>query len=334
MYMDNRRNFLQRSALAALATGLGLLIPKKSGARGVARKKHNPNSRKGGPVTIATWDNRKATGAAWEVLKNKGYALDAVEQGAWIPEADPNDTSVGYGGFPDRDGHVTLDACIMNEQSDAGSVTFLQHILHPVSVARRVMEKTPHVMLSGEGALQFALSEGFQKQNLLTEEAREAWERWKKDTNYTPPTHDTIGILALDAQDRLCGACTTSGWAFKMHGRIGDSPIIGAGLYVDNEIGAATATGQGELMLKTLSSFIIVELMGQGATPQEACEEAVARIARKFPRQVEAAGIQVGVLALGKDGHHGAFGLRTNYSYAIYQHGENRSYPAEFLLRE
>lgn len=331
--MTNRRNFLSRATLAAMATSLGLLTPRKSEAFGVTRKKHNPNSRKGGPVTIATWDNRVATAAAWEVLQKNGYALDAVEQGAWIPEADPKDTSVGYGGFPDRDGHVTLDACIMNEHSDAGSVTFLQHILHPVSVARRVMEKTPHVMLSGAGALQFALSEGFQKQDLLTPDARAVWEKWKSDNNYTPPTHDTIGILALDKQGRLCGACTTSGWAFKMHGRIGDSPIIGAGLYVDNEVGAATATGQGELMLKTLSSFVIVDLMGRGATPQEACEEAVARIARKFPKQIESGQVQVGVLALDREGHHGAYGLRPNYSYALYQHDMNKSYPADYLLK-
>ncbi|MFM8450785.1 MAG: N(4)-(beta-N-acetylglucosaminyl)-L-asparaginase [Haliscomenobacter sp.] len=331
--MPNRRSFLSRAALATLAASLGILPAKKSEAMGAARKKHNPNSRKGGPVTIATWDNRRATAAAWEVLKNNGYALDAVEQGAWVPEADPKDTSVGYGGFPDRDGNVTLDACIMNEHSDAGSVTFLEHILHPVSVARRVMEKTPHVLLSGEGALQFALSEGFEKQNLLTEEARLAWERWKNDNHYTPFTHDTIGILALDQQGRLCGACTTSGWAFKMRGRVGDSPIIGAGLYVDNEVGAATATGQGELMLKTLSSFTIVELMSRGATPQEACEDAVARIARKFPKQIEGNGVQVGVLALGRDGHHGAFGLRDNYSYALFQDGENKAFKSDYLLK-
>ena len=330
--VNNRRQFLSRSALAALAASLGLWTPGKSNTFAPYRKKHNPNSRKGGPVAIATWDNRKATEAAWNVLSKNGYALDAAEQGAWIPEADPNDTSVGYGGFPDRDGFVTLDACVMDEHSNAGSVTFLEHILHPVSVARKVMEKTPHVMLSGEGALQFALAEGFQKQNLLTENARQAWEKWKKDNGYTPPTHDTIGILALDQQNRICGACTTSGWGFKMRGRIGDSPIIGAGLYVDNEVGAATATGQGELMLKTLSSFMIVELMRRGATPQEACEEAVARIAKKFPGQVENGSVQVGVLALAMDGHHGAYGLRKGYSYALYQHGENKHFPANHLV--
>jgi len=326
----NRRKFLTRASLSTLAASLGIWNEGKAAPR---KKRHNPNSRAGGPVVIATWDNRKATAAAWEILKNEGYALDAVEQGAWVPEADPADTSVGFGGFPDRDGNVTVDACIMDEKSNAGSVTFLQHILHPVSVARRVMEKTPHVMLSGAGALKFALEEGFEQQNLLTDAAREAWEKWKKDNNYFPNTHDTIGILALDMRGRLCGACSTSGWAFKIQGRIGDSPIIGAGLYVDAEVGAATATGHGELMLKTLSSFLIVEEMRRGATPQEACETAVQRIAKKFPEQVERLNAQAGLLALSVDGHHGAYGLRPNYSYAIYQHGENQVFPAEFLLR-
>ena len=168
--MSTRRTFLSRSALAALAASLGLTSCKTTGAAtGSLGKRHNPNSRTGGPITIATWDNRRATADSWDVLSKGGRALDAVERGAWVPEADPNDTSVGYGGFPDRDGIVTLDACIMDEKGNAGSVTFLQNILHPVSVARRVMEKTPHVLLSGEGALQFALSEGFQKQNLLTD---------------------------------------------------------------------------------------------------------------------------------------------------------------------
>ncbi len=326
----DRRKFLTRASLSTLAASLGLWNEGKASPR---RKRHNPNSRTGGPITIATWDNRKATTAAWEILKNGGYALDAVEQGAWVPEADPADTSVGFGGYPDRDGNVSVDACIMDEKSNAGSVTFLQHILHPVSVARRVMEKTPHVMLSGSGALKFAMEEGFEKQDLLTDASREAWEKWKKDNNYVPNTHDTIGILALDTRSRLCGACSTSGWAFKMHGRVGDSPIIGAGLYVDGEVGAATATGHGELMLKTLSAFLIVEEMRRGATPQEACETAIQRIAKKFPEQVERLNAQSGLLALSLDGHHGAYGLRSNFSYAIYQHGENKVFPAEFLLK-
>lgn len=326
----NRRKFLTRASLSTLAASLGLWNETKASPR---KRRHNPNSRTGGPVVIATWDNRKATAAAWEILKNGGYALDAVEQGAWVPEADPADTSVGYGGYPDRDGNVSVDACIMDEKSNAGSVTFLQNILHPISVARRVMEKTPHVMLSGAGALKFAMEEGFQQQNLLTDASREAWEKWKKDNNYFPSTHDTIGILALDMRGRLCGACSTSGWAFKIQGRVGDSPIIGAGLYVDSEVGAATATGHGELMLKTLSSFLIVEEMRRGATPQEACETAVRRIANKFPEQVEQLNAQAGLLALSLDGHHGAYGLRSNYSYAIYQHGENQMFPAEFLLK-
>ncbi len=329
---SDRRKFMTRASLAALAASLGIWKEGRASAT-LAKKRHNLNSRKGGPVAIATWDNRGATAAAWEILQNGGYALDAAEQGAWVPEADPNDTSVGYGGFPDRDGNVTLDACVMDERSNAGSVTFLQHILHPVSVARRVMEKTPHVLLTGAGALKFALEEGFEKENLLTNSSKEAWEKWKRDNNYFPDTHDTIGILALDTGGRLCGACSTSGWAFKMQGRVGDSPIIGAGLYVDGEVGAATATGHGDLMLKTLSAFLIVEEMRRGATPQEACESAMQRITDKFPEQIERLGAQVGLLALSPDGHHGAYGLRKNYSYAIYQHGINQMFPAEFLMK-
>jgi Asparaginase len=174
-------------------------------------------------------------------------------------EADPNDISVGYGGLPDRDGHVTLDACIMDEFGNAGSVSFLQHIMHPISVARLVMEKTPHVMLSGEGALRFALEQGFQKENLLTEGSKRAWEEWKVESKYKPviniERHDTIGMVAIDSQNRIAGACTTSGAGYKMHGRVGDSPIIGAGMFADNEVGGAAATGLGEMVLRTLGCF-------------------------------------------------------------------------------
>ncbi len=282
-------------------------------------------------TVLATWKNEKAVDAAWNVLAQKGSALNAVEAGARIPEADPADTSVGYGGFPDATGKVTLDACIMDELGNAGSVTFLQGIKHPISVARRVMEKTPHVMLSGEGALQFALKEGFVKENLLTENAKNAWKSWKaKQSKH--PNHDTIGILALDHNGNLSGACTTSGWAFKMHGRVGDSPIIGAGLYVDNEIGAVSTTGLGELVMKSISSFLAIELMRQGASAQEACEEAMRRMAKKYPRQIEPEDVQVGIIALAKNGQMGAYSLKKNFDYTLNTGGKNQVSPAKHLI--
>lgn len=322
--MSSRRKFLEQSLLgtAALAGG-GLEMPY-----------YIPAKKNALPVVIATWPNQKANEAAWAVLSKGGRALDAVEAGARVPEADPEDTSVGYGGFPDRDGFVTLDACIMDEFGNAGSVCFLQHIMHPISVARRVMEKTPHVMLVGEGALQFALLEGFQKENLLTETARKAWEAWKVTSEYKPviniERHDTIGIVAVDAQARVSGACTTSGMAFKIHGRVGDSPVIGAGLYSDNEVGAAAATGLGELMLRSLGSFMVVEEMRRGAHPQKAVEKAVKRIQQKYPKQCLEA--QVGFVALDKRGRHGAYSLHTGFNYVLYQHDENRLFEAEHLL--
>jgi len=335
--MFNRRKFLKGSLITSLAAGAGLIgcqsRSSEAEGSGVGRPVTNPNSVAALPIAIATWKpNLKATEAAWQVLSGGGRALDAVEAGARVPEADPDDTSVGYGGLPDREGKVTLDACIMNEQGDAGSVTFLQHIMHPVSVARKVMEETPHVILSGEGALQFALEQGFEKQDLLTEKAEEAWEKWKAD-NYdgprvSPEQHDTIGILAIDQQGDISGACTTSGAAFKYHGRVGDSPVIGAGMYVDNEVGGACATGWGELVLKTLGSFLIVELMRQGMSPQEACEEGVRRIVKKYPEELKD-DFGVGYLAVNKKGEHGAYSVGSGFTYALNQQGQNRDYTAE-----
>ncbi len=225
---------------------------------------------------------------------------------------------------------VTLDACIMDEKGNAGSVTFLTDIMHPVSVARKVMELTPHVMLSGDGALQFALEQGFKKTNLLTPSSRSAWESWKKKSGYKPPRsefqHDTIGILALDKSGNISGACSTSGLAYKIHGRVGDSPIIGAGLFVDNETGGACATGIGELVMKTLCSFLIVEKMREGATPQEACETAISRIIKKYP--VSDPDTQVGVLAMNKNGEIGAYSIRKGYSISLNRAGDNKNIPA------
>lgn len=300
----NRRNFLAAGALSLTVPEILKGLPR------IPEKKF--------PVVIATWKNEDAVKAAWRVLSAKGKSIDAVEAGARVPEANPNDTSVGYGGFPDREGHVTLDACIMNENGDAGSVVFLEHIMHPVSVARKVMEKTPHVILAGSGALQFALENGFQKEDLLTPTARKAWEKWKVKSEYKPKMnfedHDTIGILAIDQDTNISGACTTSGLAFKMRGRVGDSPIIGAGLYVDNEIGAATATGLGEAVIKKVGAFSIVEMMRRGMHPNEACKEAAMRLLSI--KTVDP--FQVGYCAVNKEGETGAWSLRPGFSVSIF----------------
>ena len=278
------------------------------------------------PIVVSTWAfGKPSNAAAWKILSANGRALDAVEQGVHVPEADPTITTVGYGGAPDRDGHVTLDASIMDESANCGSVAGLEHIMHPVSVARKVMEKTPHVMLSGDGALQFALANGFKKENLLTPDSEKAWKEWLKKSEYKPvvniENHDTIGMLALDASQNLSGACTTSGMAYKMRGRIGDSPIIGAGLFVDNEIGAATSSGVGEEVIRICGSHLVVELMRQGNSPQEACEKAVKRIVRNQPAKSRE--IQVGFLAISKTGEYGAFALQKGFTYAVYSNTVN-----------
>jgi len=325
--MISRRKFILSGAAGVSAMTLSARLPDATG-RKIATTIANR------PIVISTWNfGVAANQAAWEVLASGGRALDAVEAGVRVPEADLKNTTVGKGGYPDRDGHVTLDACIMDENGNCGSVAAIEHIAHPISVARLVMEKTPHVMLVGDGALQFALENGFERENLLTPKGEKAWKEWLEKKNYQPVinienksfateklpgneyNHDTIGMLALDAQGRLSGACTTSGMAFKMHGRVGDSPIIGAGLYVDNEIGGATATGVGEEVIRTVGSFLVVELMRQGYSPEEACREAVSRIVKKKPETAKQ--IQVGFLALNKAGEYGAYALQTGFSYAV-----------------
>jgi len=311
--MKNRREFIKVSALSTILLSLGR--PFRSRAF-IAETKSA-----GGPIVISTWNHGvPANAEAWKTLSKGGRALDAVEAGVKIPEADPNVTSVGYGGLPDRDGKVTLDACIMDEKAGCGSVAFLEHIIHPISVARLVMEKTPHVMLVGEGALKFALDNGFKKENLLTPQSEAAWREWLKKAAYKPivnfENHDTIGMIALDANGNLSGACTTSGMAYKLHGRVGDSPIIGAGLYVDNEIGAATSTGVGEEVIRICGSHLVVELMRQGHSPEEACKIAVERIVKNQPDKSKE--IQVGFLALNKHGEYGAYCLQKGFNYAVY----------------
>lgn len=278
------------------------------------------------PLVVSTWEHGlAANAAAWDVLVQHGRALDAVEAGVRVSEADPAVDSVGLGGLPDRDGRVTLDACIMDDRGRCGAVAFLQHIKHPTSVARLVMERTPHVFLVGKGALQFALQNGFRKENLLTPQAQAAWKKWRREHAVPDRPHDTIGMLAIDAEGRLAGACTTSGLAFKLHGRVGDSPLIGAGLYVDNDVGAACATGLGEAVIATAGSFLIVELMRRGVSPQEACREAVARIVTRRPRSDD---LQVGFLALTRLGEVGAFGVRHGFRFALHDTSGNAMHDA------
>ncbi len=281
----------------------------------------------GGPIVISTWNfGLQANEAAWKILNAGGRALDAIEAGAKVPESDPTNTTVGLGGAPDREGKVTLDACIMDEKGGCGSVVFLEDIEHPISVARMVMEKTPHVMLAGEGARQFALQNGFPKRKLLTPESEAAYKKWLKTSKYKPiiniENHDTIGILGMDAAGNLSGGCTTSGMAYKMRGRIGDSPIIGAGLFVDNEVGAATATGIGEEVIRVVGSHLVVELMRQGMAPEAACREAVDRIIRRNGDKAKE--MQVGFLALSKSGQHGAYCIQPGFNYAVYDKAGNR----------
>lgn len=312
--MATRRHFIKLSALTA-----SLFALNKSKAAEVVEAGTKKTVK---PLVISTWHfGVQANAAAWEVLSKGGRALDAVEAGVKVPEADPNERSVGLGGRPDRDGRVTLDACIMDEHANIGSVACLEHIVHPISVARAVMEKTPHVMIVGEGALEFALSQGFKKENLLTPESEAEWREWLKTSNYKPPVnienHDTIGMIAIDANGNLSGACTTSGLAFKMRGRVGDSPIIGAGLYVDNEVGAATATGHGEEMIRVVGSHTVVEYMRHGYSPREACKKAVERIIKHKTKE-QLKDLQVGFLALNKKGEYGAYCLQQGFNYAVY----------------
>jgi N4-(beta-N-acetylglucosaminyl)-L-asparaginase len=340
MSSSTRRKFLQTS----LFSSLGLLAGKKLQA--TSGKKYPTITNE--PIVISTWDFGKAANAeAWTILGKGGRALDAVEAGVKIPEADPNNQSIGYGGLPDRDGHVTLDACIMDEHYNCGSVMCLEHIMHPISVARLVMEKTPHVVLVGDGALQFALANGFEKINLLTPQSEKVWKEWLKTSKYEPVinvenklykqsampggplNHDTIGMLAMDSNGNLSGACTTSGMAFKMHGRVGDSPIIGAGLYVDNEIGAATSTGVGEEVIRIVGSHLVVELMRQGLEPEAACKKAVERIISCNPAKAKT--LQVGFLALNKKGQYGAYALQKGFTYAVKTEKEEKVLPGKSI---
>ncbi|WP_116089566.1 N(4)-(beta-N-acetylglucosaminyl)-L-asparaginase [Sphingomonas crusticola] len=300
------------------------------------------------PVAVlSTWDFGKAANeAALAAFRAGGSALDAVEAGAKVPEADPDNHSVGYSGYPDRDGHVTLDAIIMDQDGRVGAVAALENVVHAISVARLVMEKTPHTLLVGEGATRFALDNGMPRANLLTPEAEKAWRDWLKTADYRPIAnvenhlpgppgsrlnHDTIGIMARGRDGHLAAACTTSGMAFKMRGRVGDSPQAGCGLFLEKGVGAAASTGVGEEVTRIAGTARVVASMRAGLSPQAACREAVEHIARLRGEAIK--GMQVGFLALGADGRIGAFALLPGFTYAVTRHsGAAEVLPSPSLL--
>jgi N4-(beta-N-acetylglucosaminyl)-L-asparaginase len=340
---NSRRNFLRTVTLSsAFVAFKGNVF---AGTKKAARK----------PIVLSTWYKQAALAniEAWKVLSSNGRALDAVEQGVRNTESDWGNCCVGLGANPDRDGIVTLDACIMDEFNNCGSVGAIEQIDHPISVARMVMEKTPHVMLVGAGAQQFAVANGFKLQGKkLSDSAKGGYENWLKKSQYKPVmnvesgehgpyapaileageyNHDTIGMIALDAHGNLSGACTTSGMAYKIHGRLGDSPIIGAGLYVDNEIGAATATGVGEECIRVCGSHLVVEFMRQGYSPEMACKKAVERIIKKSPKDLK--DVQLGFLALNKNGDFGAYAIRQGFNFAVYSNEhQNSNHDSKHIL--
>jgi N4-(beta-N-acetylglucosaminyl)-L-asparaginase len=328
-----RRYFISAASLTSIGLFLTRCVngnPDTSKVNGVVLSNEITK-----PIVISTWNHGIAANkAAWEILEKEGSALDAVEAGVRVTESDTENRSVGLGGLPDRDGNVTLDACIMNHESKCGAVAYLQDIENPISVARKVMEDTPHVMIVGKGALEFALSEGFEKKNLLTPEAKETWLKWKESQDLKKPeinaeNHDTIGMLAMDSEGNLSGACTTSGWAYKLPGRVGDSPIIGAGLFVDNEIGAACATGMGEAVIRIAGSHTVVELMRQGHSPNKACKLAVERIQKKH---ADITGLQVGFIAMNKAGEVGGYSVYAGFNYALKDNVNDKMVDAKYDL--
>ncbi len=345
--MLNRRKFIQLSALSA-----PVLAVKKSFANEIEGTKK--------PLVISTWDSGMAVNAAaWEILKNKGRSLDAVEAGAMHIENEIN-CCVGLGGYPDRDGIVTLDSCIMDEHANCGAVAGLERIKHPVSVARKVMEKTPHVILVGAGAQQFAIENGFTLESgELSDDAKKVYDQWIKKSDYKPvinienqpagrkdkksngpfapnffddgsANHDTMGLIALDTTGNMSGAVTTSGMAFKIHGRVGDSPIIGAGLFVDNEIGAATSSGVGEEVIRICGTHLVVEFMRQGYSPETACKKAVERIVKRDKEKAKT--IQVGFLAMNKKGQYGAYSIQKGFVYSVRSNDENQIHASKYLI--
>lgn len=319
-----RRSFLNKITLAGT---LASVWPKRIFAKEYASKQTSQ-----GPIAICTWNFEKANAAAGKALISGQDALDAAILATQVEEENPFNTTVGFGGTPDREGNVTLDACVMDHKGNCGAVLAVENIVHVSALARDVMEKTPHVMLAGKGAEEFAVSQSYQQKPLLTSEAKKAWEKWKHTAEYQPTinieNHDTIGVLCRDKNGNIGGACSTSGLGYKMKGRIGDSPIIGSGLYIDNEIGGAVATGMGEEVVKTVGSFLIVELIRQGKSPQEACDEAIRRIVNN---QKEVPNFQVAYIAMDTHGNVGARSIHDGFSYMHFQSDINQNIPVQPL---
>lgn len=325
--MTTRRKFIGATIIAGASAATGF-IPE------IALASTSNTGTK--PRVISTWKHGLAANEeAWKIISSNGKALDAVEQGVRVTENDLNNRSVGLGGLPDRDGHVTLDASIMDEQGRCGSVACLERIKNPISVARAVMDKTPHAMLVGEGAQKFAVDNGFKLESKkLNPESERLWKEWLVKSDYKPiinfENHDTIGMLAIDSNGNISGACTTSGLSYKLHGRVGDSPIIGAGLFVDNEVGGACATGLGESVIRICGSHLVVELMRQGLNPDTACKQAVERLMKKYPAYKD---IQVGFLAINTKGEVGGYSLQKGFNYALADAEGNRMVESDSVLK-
>jgi N4-(beta-N-acetylglucosaminyl)-L-asparaginase len=329
-----RRHFIKNASL----TGVGLTVgssllncvenPSKENKNQIIMTSKKPKT----PIAICTWAFSAANAKAGEALSKGTKALDSAIAGVSVEEENLKNTTVGKGGAPDREGHVTLDACVMDSNGDCGAVVCVENITNVAALAKRVMTETPHVMLAGVGAEEFAYRQGFKKDKLLTEDSKKAWKDWLKSPEYKPiiniENHDTIGMLCMDKDGDIAGACTTSGLSYKMKGRVGDSPIIGSGLFIDNEIGGAVATGMGEEILKTVGSFLIVELMRNGSTPQQACEEAVRRITSKNERYKD---FQIAYIAMNKAGEVGSYCIHKGFTYMKYENGENENVPSDYF---
>jgi N4-(beta-N-acetylglucosaminyl)-L-asparaginase len=326
-----RRKFLKGTALsgAAIASGATLMSCKEAAIEKPTSKFQE--TLKPTPIAICTWNFAAANAKAGLLLSQGKTALDAIIEGVAVEEANLENTTVGIGATPDREGIVTLDACVMSPEGDCGAVLAVENIVHVAALARKVMEETPHVILAGKGAEAFGYTVGFPKENLLTDTAKKAWEAWKVSSKYKPiiniENHDTIGMLAIDAAGDIAGVCTTSGLGYKMSGRVGDSPIIGSGLFIDNEVGGAVATGLGEEVLKTVGSFLIVELMRQGRSPQEACEEAISRIVKKNKGYRD---FQIAYIAINKSGETGLYCIHEGFTMMKYQNGKNQNIVSNF----
>lgn len=321
--MDHPIAMTRREFLRTGSSSVVCLTLAPQWVQGAGNSQPMPNSTSRRPIFVSTWPFGKPSNeAALQALTRGASMLDAVEQGIQVAESDPGNSSVGMAGIPNAAGIVQLDACIMSGPGHrAGSVAALEGIAHPISVARRVMEKTPHVMLVGAGAREFALKEGFPSVPAVSPQQKAAWEKWKADqeakqakAGKNPKNHDTIALVGLGPDGHLYGGCSTSGWGYKLPGRVGDSPIIGGGLYLDDEVGAAGATGLGENVMRYCGSYQVVEFMRQGMKPEQACLEVIRRIAKIDPKGFD---LSINFIALNKAGEFGAAGTGQGFQYSV-----------------